>query len=103
MKLDTLHDLFVHEIKDLYSAENQLSKALPKMAKAASSSELATAFEDHFAETEVHVARLEKICEKLQINPKGKKCAAMEGLIEEGAEIISNKGNPAVRDAEAVE
>ena len=99
MTLDTLHDLFVHEIKDLYSAENQLLKALPKMAKAASSSELATAFEDHLAETEVHVARLEKICEKLQINPKGKKCAAMEGLIEEGAEIISKKGNPAVRDA----
>ncbi len=99
MQLQTLRDLFVHEIKDLYSAETQLVKALPKMAKAASSPELKEAFEDHLAETEVHVARLEKICEGLKISPKGKKCAAMEGLIEEGSEIIGLKGSPAVKDA----
>lgn len=99
MAIETLRDLFVQEIKDLYSAENQLLKALPKMAKAATSPELKEAFEDHLAETEIHVSRLEKVCETLNFSPKGKKCAAMEGLIEEGSEIVSMKGNPAVKDA----
>jgi ferritin-like metal-binding protein YciE len=69
------------------------------MAKAASSPELKAAFEEHLAETETHVARLERICDSLNISAKGKKCAAMEGLIEEGSEIISAKGDPTVKDA----
>jgi len=99
MQLETLNDLFVQEIKDLYSAETQLLKALPKMVEAASAPELKEAFEDHLAETEIHVARLEKICETLNISPKGKKCAAMEGLITEGSEIIAIKGKSPVKDA----
>ncbi len=99
MELNTLHDLLVSELKDLYSAEHQLLKALPKMAKAASSEELRTAFEDHLAETQTHVERLETVCKGIDASPKGKKCAAMEGLIEEGAEVIAGKGDPAVKDA----
>ena len=99
MSLNTLHDLLVDELKDLYSAENQLLKALPKMAKAATSPKLKAAFEDHLEQTEIHVARLEEICEGLDVSPKGKKCAAMAGLIEEGAGIIEAKGDPAVKDA----
>ena len=99
MHLNTLHELFVDEIKDLYSAENQLLKALPKMAKAATSQQLKQAFSDHLEQTKTHVTRLETVCEKLDVSPKGKKCAAMEGLIEEGGEIIAAKGDPAVKDA----
>ena len=99
MSLNTLHDLLVDELKDLYSAENQLLKALPKMAKAATSPKLKAAFEVHLEQTEIHVARLEEICEGLDVSPKGKKCAAMAGLIEEGAGIIEAKGDPAVKDA----
>ena len=99
MSLNTLHELFVDEIKDLYSAENQLLKALPKMAKAATSPELKKAFEEHLEQTKTHVVRLEKVCEGLDVSPKGKKCAAMEGLIKEGGETIAAKGDPAVKDA----
>lgn len=99
MKLKSLQDLFADEIKDLYSAETQIVKALPKMAKAASSSELKEAFEEHLEQTKEHVERLEEICEKLDLNPKGKKCKAMQGLIEEGVEIISEGGEPMVLDA----
>lgn len=99
MELNTLHDLLIDELKDLYNAETQLLKALPKMAAAASAPELKAAFEDHLGETEGHVARLQKICEELECSPKGKKCSAMQGLIEEGAEIIKCKGNAAVKDA----
>ncbi len=99
MELNTLHDLLVSELKDLYSAEHQLLKALPKMAKAASSEELRTAFEDHLAETQTHVERLETVCKAIDASPKGKKCVAMEGLIKEGAEVIALKGDPAVKDA----
>lgn len=99
MKLASLHDLFVSELKDLYSAENQLLKALPKMAKAASTEELAQAFEDHLAETETQVERLEKVFKELGVSPKGKKCKAMEGLIEEGKEMMEQDAEPAVLDA----
>lgn len=99
MKLESLHDLFVSELKDLYSAENQLLKALPKMAKAATADELAQAFEDHLEETETQIERLEKVFKELGVSPKGKKCKAMEGLIEEGKELMEEEAEPAVLDA----
>lgn len=99
MKLGTLHDLFVDELKDLYSAEHQLLKTLPKLAKAASNPELKAAFEEHLEQTKTHAERLETICEKLEFSPKGKKCKAMEGLIEEGAEVLEATGEPSVKDA----
>ncbi len=99
MALNTLHDLYVDELKDLYSAENQLVKALPKMAKAASDPELRKAFVTHLEETKGHVQRLETIFKKLDQSPKGKKCKAMEGLIEEGGEILKEDGEPPVIDA----
>jgi ferritin-like metal-binding protein YciE len=98
MQLGSLHDLYVDELKDLYNAENQLLKALPKMAKAASASELRTAFEDHLEETRGQVQRLEQIFKKLDASPKGKKCKAMEGLIEEGNEVM-DEAQPPVLDA----
>jgi ferritin-like metal-binding protein YciE len=99
MKLASLHDLFVNELKDLYSAETQLTKALPKMAKAASSPDLREAFEEHLKETEHQVERLEQVFEEIEASPKGKKCKAMEGLIEEGKEIIDEDAEEAVKDA----
>jgi len=99
MKLESLHDLFVSELKDLYNAENQLVKALPKMAKAAASDELRTAFEDHLRETENQVERLERVFKEIDIAPRGKKCEAMQGLIEEGKEMIEADASDAVRDA----
>ena len=87
-KLTSMQDLYVHELRDLYSAETQLIKALPKMAKAASSADLKDAFEAHLEETTEQARRLETICKKFDVNPKGQKCKAMEGLIEEGKEII---------------
>jgi len=92
-------DLYVNELKDLYNAEHQLLKALPKMAKAASSSELAKAFTDHLAETEVQIERLETIFKELEVSPKGKKCKAMEGLLEEGKEVMAEDADPSVMDA----
>lgn len=99
MKLYTLEDLYVDELKDIYSAENQLVKALPKMAKGASSPELKEAFEMHLAQTKGHVDRIEKIFEGLKGKPRGKKCAGMEGLITEGSEILEEKGAGAALDA----
>jgi len=100
MKLQSLHDLYVEELKDLYSAENQLLKALPKMAKAATAESLREAFEEHLEVTKQQVERLEKIFEGLGKTPKGKKCVAMEGLIEEGSEMIQKKDiEPEVLDA----
>lgn len=83
-----LHDLFEDQIKDLYSAENQIIKALPKMAKNATNPQLRTAFERHLEETRNQVTRLEQIAEELDFSPKGKKCAGMEGLLEEGKEVM---------------
>ncbi len=83
-----LKELYIDELKDLYSAENQLVKALPKMAKAATSPDLRAGFEGHLEQTKGHVQRLETIFEQLGQSPKGKKCKGMEGLIEEGSEAI---------------
>ena len=99
MPITTLAELFADELKDLYSAETQLTKALPKMAKAAQTDALRKAFEMHLKETEGHVERLEKVCEQLDIKPRGKKCAAMEGLIEEGKELLEEDAEPTVLDA----
>ena len=99
MELDTLKDLYVEEIKDLYSAEKQLIKALPKMAKAASDKQLQQAFRTHLRQTAEHAARLEQICKDLGVSPRGKKCVGMEGLIEEGSELIKENPNPEVLDA----
>ncbi|HEX5445563.1 MAG TPA: ferritin-like domain-containing protein [Pirellulales bacterium] len=102
MALESLADLFVDELKDLYSAEKQLVKALPKMAKAASSAKLRKGFEDHLRQTEGHVERLESIFEQLGVKPRGPKCEAMEGLIEEGKRVMSEDAEPAVMDAALV-
>ena len=99
MSLDTLHDLWIHELKDLYSAERQLVQALPKMAKAANSDELRTALENHLAETQDQVARLEQIFETLDESPKGQKCHGMEGLIEEGKNLLEEDADAEVLDA----
>jgi ferritin-like metal-binding protein YciE len=99
MELATLNDLFLEELQDLYSAETQMTKALPKMAEAASSAELKRAFEEHLKQTEGHIARLERIFEKLGEKPGGKTCKGMAGLIKEGEELISEKPEPDVLDA----
>ena len=99
MKLNTLEQLYISELRDLYSAENQLLKALPKMAKGASSPELQDAFEKHLEQTKGHVERLEQIFQHLDENPKGKTCHAMKGLIEEGSEILKEDGEDSVLDA----
>ena len=99
MKMKTLEDLFVHELKDLYSAEKQLTKALPKMAKAASNEELKKCFEEHLHETETQVERLEQIFEQLGINGRGMKCKAMDGLIEEGKQVMEEAQDAEVCDA----
>jgi ferritin-like metal-binding protein YciE len=99
MSMDSLKDLYIDELKDLYNAENQLLKALPKMAKKASAPELKKAFQDHLAQTEGHVTRLEKIFKGLGEKPSGKVCKAMKGLVEEGKEIIEEDGDDSVLDA----
>jgi ferritin-like metal-binding protein YciE len=99
MKLDTLKTLYIDELRDLYNAENQLIKALPKMAKAASSEELQDAFEKHLEQTKTHVERLEEVFEEIGEKPKGKTCKAMKGLIEEGSEILHEDGEESVLDA----
>ena len=99
MSMDSLKDLYIDELKDLYNAENQLLKALPKMAKKASAPELKRAFQEHLAQTEGHVNRLEKIFKGLGEKPTGKTCKAMKGLVEEGKEIIEEDGDDAVLDA----
>lgn len=99
MKNENLRELLVEELKDLYSAENQLTKALPKVAKNASDPQLKKAIESHLKETEGHVARLEQIFEQLDASPKGKTCEGMKGLITEADERIKEGGEPAVLDA----
>lgn len=99
MKLDTLKKLYVEELRDLYNAENQLVKALPKMAKGASSAELKQAFEDHLEQTKEHVERLDEIFGRLGEKPTGKTCKAMKGLVEEGAEMLEEDGEDSVIDA----
>src|SRR6202162_2209473 len=99
MKANHLRHLYIEELKDLYSAENQLVKALPKMAKASTSEDLREGFEGHLEQTKEHVARLEKIFKALGESPKGKKCKGMEGLIKEGAEMIEEEPAPEELDA----
>jgi ferritin-like metal-binding protein YciE len=99
MELDNLRALYIDELKDLYSAEKQLVKALPKMAKNATDPRLKKAFTDHLRETEGHVARLEQIFESLEASPRGKKCVGMEGLIEEAQELIGEDAEEQVLDA----
>lgn len=98
MKLETLNDVYLDNLKDLYNAEGQLVAALPKLAKAAHAEELRSAFQEHLEETRGHIERLDRIFQELGKNPKGKKCKGMEGLIDEGKEIISGDASPA-RDA----
>jgi len=99
MKLETLQDLFIDELRDLHDAEKQLIKALPKMASAASSSQLRTAFESHLRETEAQATRLERIFEQLGEKPTGQSCDAMKGLIKEGDKLVSNIDESPLRDA----
>jgi len=99
MSVETLEDLFLHELKDIYDAEKRLVKALPKMAKAASSAELKEAFEEHLAQTEQQVTRLERIFADLDKPARGKKCLGMEGLIEEGASLMKEDAEEPVMDA----
>ncbi len=99
MSNDSFKKLYVDELKDLYSAENQLIKALPKLAKAASAEELRRNFEEHLKQTKVHVQRLEKILRSLSESPKGKKCTAMEGLVTAGSDVMKGDFKDAVSDA----
>jgi len=98
-KISTLEDAYIEQLRDLYNAETQLVKALPKMAKAAHSEELKNGFLEHLEQTKGHVSRLEQIFEELDEKPSGKKCQAMAGLVEEGAETIDEDAAPAVKDA----
>jgi ferritin-like metal-binding protein YciE len=97
--MTTIQEIFLHELKDLHSAESQMLKALPKLAKAAKSPELAKAFEDHLTETEGHKKRLDKIAEILGQKLTGETCDAMKGLVEEGNGIISEFDKSVSRDA----
>lgn len=99
MKVDSVEKLFVHELQDIYSAEKQITRALPKMAKAATSEELRTAFETHLKETEGQIARLDKVFEKLGKSSTGKACQGMKGLLEEGSESLEEIDKGEVRDA----
>ena len=99
MELETLQDLYIHELKDLLSAENQLIKALPKMAKAADNAELKAGIQKHLAETKEQASRLEKLLKNHGESTRGPKCAGMEGLIEEGKEILEEDADEEVRDA----
>src|SRR6266480_7483780 len=99
MPSEKLKELYIDELKDLYNAENQLVKALPKMVKTASSEELRQGFEEHLEQTRGHVQRLEKIFQSLGESPKGKKCKGMEGLVAEGAEVMEEDFEDSVMDA----
>ena len=99
MSLDSLQDLFLEELKDVYHAEKQLVQALPRLAKAAGSPELQQAFTSHLKETEGHVQRLERIFQDLGQTARGKRCKGMEGLVEEGKEIMEEEGEQPVIDA----
>jgi ferritin-like metal-binding protein YciE len=99
MSIENLADAFYAELQDIYSAEKQLTKALPKMAKNASSDELREAFESHLAETEQQVERVAKAFEDTGKSARSKKCAAMAGIIKEGEELMTEDADPAVKDA----
>lgn len=99
MSLDNLNALLTEQLQDIYYAEKQLVKALPKMAKAANTPELVSAFTDHLEQTKEHVTRLERAFEAMGVAAKAKKCPAIEGLIEEASEMIEEEGEPSVLDA----
>lgn len=99
MQKDSLRELYINELRDLYNAETQLVKALPKMAKTASNDQLRDAFQEHLRQTSEHVSRLEQIFEQLQEKPSGKKCLGMEGLVKEGAETLKEDYPGDVKDA----
>lgn len=99
MAMKKLNDLFIEELKDVYNAEKQITKAMPKMIKKASSDQLRRAFESHLKQTEKQIVRLEKVFKELGMAPKGKKCIGMEGIIAEGKEIMMENAEPSVVDA----
>ena len=99
MKMENLQDLYIHELKDLYSAENQIIKALPKMAKAATHPKLADGFKQHLEQTKEHAARLERILKSHDETTRGPKCKGMEGVLKEGQEMIEEDAEDDVRDA----
>ncbi|MGA8657711.1 MAG: ferritin-like domain-containing protein [Chthoniobacterales bacterium] len=99
MELATLRDLYVHELKDLYSAENQLIKALPKMAEAANNTKLSSGFREHLEQTKGHAERLEKILSDHKQSTRGARCKGMEGIVAEGAEMIEEEADAEVKDA----
>lgn len=102
MKLENLKDLFVEQLRDLYSAEIQIQKALPKMEKAATLPALKQAYLNHMEQTKVQTNRLQQIFDDLDIRPSGKTCKGMEGIIAEGEEVIKEDADPAVRDASLI-
>jgi ferritin-like metal-binding protein YciE len=97
--MNTLEDLFVHELQDIYDAENQIVKALPKMAKAASTPELRQAFEQHLQQSQQQAQRIEQVFQLMGAKVKGKTCKAMQGLVAEGQELMGEKAEPNVMDA----
>lgn len=97
--MNTLQDLFVEQLSDLYSAETQLINALPKMAQATSSKDLQKAFETHLTQTQEHVERLDQVFNQTGLKRMNEKCKGMEGLIKEGEQAIKMQGDPKVRDA----
>jgi len=99
MKIESLRELYLEQLQDLYNAEQQLIKALPKMAKASSSEELKAAFEEHLEKTRQHAKRIETICVQMGEKADGKKCKAMEGLVKEGGEVIDEDMEDAIKDA----
>jgi ferritin-like metal-binding protein YciE len=99
LKLESVQDLFLEELRDLYDAENQLLKALPKMAEAATTPALKLAFNQHLEQTKGHVGRLDRVFRQLDAKPSGETCEAMKGLVKEGEDYVQAKGEPSVRDA----
>jgi ferritin-like metal-binding protein YciE len=102
MSLGNLEELFVHEVRDLFDAEKQILKALPKMIKAVDTEELRTALEEHRDVTETHVERLEQVFKHLEMAARGKKCAGMEGLLKEGSSLLEEDAEPVVLDAAVI-
>jgi ferritin-like metal-binding protein YciE len=98
MSMHSLHDVYVEQLKDMYSAEKQLTEALPQMANAASNTQLSAAFKQHFNETKTHMDTVRVILDELGENPGNTKCKGMEGLLEEGQDVIKKKGDPEATD-----
>lgn len=99
MPMQTLHDAFTNELRDIYGAEKKIVKSLPKMARKAEATALQKAFEKHEKQTEQQIERLEKVFEAIDLKPRAKKCEAIDGILEEGKELMSEKAEPEVMDA----